>query len=90
MVLKLKHELGIGDLILLEIRRGCRGIPKLVVLLVLALFFFLIRSCFYSKQKKYFHLYDFLGSCKRVSFSKQKTIIVSPKMQAPQIIKKPP
>jgi hypothetical protein len=40
IVLKLKHELGIGDLTLLERRRGCGGIPKLVVLLVLALFFF--------------------------------------------------
>jgi hypothetical protein len=40
IVLKLKHELGIGDLTLLERRRGCGGILKLVVLLVLALFFF--------------------------------------------------
>jgi hypothetical protein len=48
MVLKLKHELGlgIGDLTLLEKRRGCGGIPKLVVLLFLALFFFLIMLCF--------------------------------------------
>jgi hypothetical protein len=45
MVLKLKHELGIGDLTLLE-RRGCGGILKLVILLVLALLFFLIMSHF--------------------------------------------
>jgi hypothetical protein len=45
MMLKLKHELGIGDLTLLERIRGCGGILKLVILLVLALFFFLIMSC---------------------------------------------
>jgi hypothetical protein len=45
---------------------------------------------FHSKQNKYFHLHDYLGSRKRVSSSKQITIIVSPKMQATQIIKKQP
>jgi hypothetical protein len=45
---------------------------------------------FYSKQKKYFHLHDYLGSRKRVSSSKQIIIVVSPKMQDPKIIKKPP
>jgi hypothetical protein len=46
MVQKLRHEFGIGNLKLLERRRGCRGIPKTRVLLVLDLFFFLIMSCF--------------------------------------------
>jgi hypothetical protein len=67
MVLKLKHKLGVGDLILLERRRGCRGIPKLIVLLVLSLPFFLIMSCFTPNNKKYFDLRDSFGSCKRVS-----------------------
>jgi hypothetical protein len=31
IMLKLKHELGIGNPTLLERIRGCRGIPKLVV-----------------------------------------------------------
>jgi hypothetical protein len=67
MVLKLKHELGIGNLTLLERRIGCVGIPKLVISLVLALFFFLIMSCFTPSKKKYFHLHDSFGFCKRVS-----------------------
>jgi hypothetical protein len=66
MVLKLKYELGIGNLKLLERIRGCGGIPKRVVLLVLALFFFLIMSCF-TPNKTYFHLHDSFGSCKMVS-----------------------
>jgi hypothetical protein len=52
MVLELKYELGIGDLTLLERRRGCGGIPKLVAFLVLVLFFFLIISCFTSNKQK--------------------------------------
>jgi hypothetical protein len=67
MVLKLKHELGIGNFTLLERRRGCVGIPKLMVLLVLAFFFFLIMSCFTPRKKKYFYLHDSFGFCKRVS-----------------------
>jgi hypothetical protein len=67
MVLKLKYELGVGDLTLLERRRGCGSIPKLVVLLVISLLFFLIMSCFTPNNKKYFHLHDSFGSCKRVS-----------------------
>jgi hypothetical protein len=66
-VLKLKHELGVGDLTLLERRIGCGGIPKLVFLLVLALFFFLIISCFTPNNKKYFYLHDSFSSYKRVS-----------------------
>jgi hypothetical protein len=54
MMLKLKHELGIGNLTLLEIRRGCVGIPKLVILLVLELFFFLIVSCFTPNKRNIF------------------------------------
>jgi hypothetical protein len=54
MVLKLKHELGIRDLILLERRRGCRGIPKLLVLLLLTLFFFLVISCFTPNKRNIF------------------------------------
>jgi hypothetical protein len=52
-MLKLKHELGIGNLTLLERRRGCVGIPKLVILLFFALFFFLIMS-FFTPNKKIF------------------------------------
>jgi hypothetical protein len=90
MVLKLKHELGIGDLILLERRRGCGGIPQACGFASSCIILTPHYVMFYSKQKKYFHLHDYLGSCKRVSSSKQITIVVSPKMQAPQIIKKPP
>jgi hypothetical protein len=43
--------LGIGNLPLLERRRGCRAIPKIVVLLVLALFFFLIMSYFTPNKR---------------------------------------
>jgi hypothetical protein len=54
MVLKLKHELGIGDLTLLERIKGCGVIPKLVVLLVLPLFFFRIISCFTPNKRNFF------------------------------------
>jgi hypothetical protein len=53
MVQKLRNEFGIGNLKLLE-RRGCRGIPKTRVLLVLALFFFLIMSCFIPIKRNVF------------------------------------
>jgi hypothetical protein len=43
--------LGIGNLTLLERRQGCGGIPKLVVLLVLALLFFLIMSYFTPNKR---------------------------------------
>jgi hypothetical protein len=36
---------------LLERRGGCMGIPKLVVLLVLVLYSFLIISCFISNKE---------------------------------------
>jgi hypothetical protein len=54
MVLKLKHELGIGNLTLLERRRGCVGIPKLLIFLFFALFFFLIMSSFTPNKKNIF------------------------------------
>jgi hypothetical protein len=57
MVIKLKYELGIGNLELLERRRGCESIPKLMFFLVLALFFFLIMSCFIP-NKEIFYLHD--------------------------------
>jgi hypothetical protein len=64
--------------------------PQACGLLVLALFFFLIMSCFTPSKKKYIHLHDSFGSCKKVSSPKKKIITVSPKMEDPQIIKKPP
>jgi hypothetical protein len=56
MVLKLEHELEIGNLKLklLERRRGCGGIPKLVGLLVLALVFLLIMLCFILNEEIFF------------------------------------
>jgi hypothetical protein len=50
MVVKSKHELGIGNLKLVERRRGCGDIPKPLVLLV-AIFFFLVMSCFVSNKQ---------------------------------------
>jgi hypothetical protein len=44
-------SLGIGNLISLERREGCGGIPKLVILIVLVLFFFLIISCLILNKK---------------------------------------
>jgi hypothetical protein len=54
MMQKLKHELGIGNLTLLERRRGCKDISKLVVLPVLVFLFFLIMSCFTPKNRNIF------------------------------------
>jgi hypothetical protein len=34
------------------------GIPKLMILIPLILYFFLIISCYSSQSKKYFHLHD--------------------------------
>jgi hypothetical protein len=51
MVLKLEHELETRNLKLLERRRGCGGIPKLVGLLVLALVFLLLMSCFILNEE---------------------------------------
>jgi hypothetical protein len=50
----LKHELGIGKLKLIDRGRGCMGIPKLVVLLVLVLLFFLIMACFIPNNRNIF------------------------------------
>jgi competence protein ComGC len=47
----MKHELGIRNLKLLETRRGCGSISKLVVLLVLALLLFLIISCLFQRKE---------------------------------------
>jgi hypothetical protein len=65
MVLKLKHELGVGDVTLFERRSGCGGIPKLVFLLVLVFFFFLIMSCFSPNKINIFIPMILFGSCKR-------------------------
>jgi hypothetical protein len=51
MMTKLKYELGIGNLKLLKRRRRCGGISKLLVLLVLTLFFCLIMSCFIPNKE---------------------------------------
>jgi hypothetical protein len=59
--------LGIGNLTLLERRRGCGGIPKLVVLLVLVFFFFLIMSSFTPNIRKKFISMILFGSYKIVS-----------------------
>jgi pheromone shutdown protein TraB len=87
MVLKLNHKLGTGNLKLFERRRGCGGIPNLVVLQVLA-FFFLIMSCFIL-NKEIHSSPQFFWFLQNGYFSKQIEFIVSPKMQAPLIISKP-
>ena len=58
METRLKHEFEIIYLRWLERRGGCRGIPKLVVLLVLVIYFFLITSCLSYQLKKYSPLHD--------------------------------
>jgi hypothetical protein len=58
MEIKLEHEFEMIYFKLVETRRGCMGIPKLVVLLVLFLSSFLIISCLTSQTKKYSHLHD--------------------------------
>ena len=57
MKVKLKHEFEMILLEILERRGGCVGIPKLVILLVLVHYFFLIISCYSYQTKKYFHLH---------------------------------
>jgi hypothetical protein len=70
-------------------KKGMHGHPQACDFASSCIILFPHHVMFYPKQKKYFHLHDYLGSCKRVSSSKQIIIIVSPKMQDPQIIKKP-
>jgi hypothetical protein len=81
MVVKNRQELGVGNQKLLERRRSCTGIPKLVILIVLAFFFFLIMSCFIPIKEIFLSLHDTFSSCKNGWFSKQIVFIVSPKMQ---------
>jgi hypothetical protein len=88
MTVKLKHEFEMILLEILERRGGCVGIPKLVVLLVLVLYFFLIISCHSSQTKKYFHLHYILMPTKWLVLQ-TNDIIVPTKLQTLVIIGKP-
>ena len=80
METNIEHEFEMIYFRCLERRRGCRGIPKLVVLLVLVLYFFLITSCLSSQSKKYSSLHDTPMPTKWLVLQTNDTII-STKMQ---------
>ena len=88
METNIEHEFEIIYLRWLERRGGCRGIPKLVVLLVLVLYFFLIISCLSSQSKKYSPLHDTPMPTKWLVLQTNDTI-VSTKMQTQVIIGRP-
>jgi hypothetical protein len=66
MMLKLEHDLGIENLTLLKRRRGCGGIPKLLVLSVLVFSFLLIMSCLTPNKRNIFISLILLVPAKRL------------------------
>ena len=79
-------------MILLEIpwkKRGCMGIPKLMILIVRVLYFLLITWCLISQTKKFFQLHYTPMPTKWLVLQTNGAI-VSTKMQTLVIIGEPP